>query len=81
MHDYIQLGSMPNFVYMHYAGLGEGAKKKKKKKKPKKKTKATQSDPPRVPLSKIFPNGVYPEGEIQQYKDEYVYIHRNYGVI
>ena len=49
---------------------GEG-KKKKKKKKPKKK-KLEQSDPPRVGLSKLFPTGVYPEGELQPYKDEYV---------
>jgi len=53
---------------------GEGpatgdAKKKKKKKKPKKK-KLEQSDPPRVGLSKLFPSGVYPEGEIQPYKDD-----------
>ncbi|KAF5323611.1 hypothetical protein D9611_005579 [Ephemerocybe angulata] len=47
---------------------GEG-KKKKKKKKPKKK-KAVQSDPPRVGLSKIFPSGNYPVGEIQEYKDD-----------
>jgi hypothetical protein len=52
--------------------LAEGTKKKKKKKKPKKK-KAHQSDPPRVGLSKIFTNGVYPEGEIQPYKDECVF--------
>ncbi|TFL06818.1 peptidase M24, structural domain-containing protein [Pterulicium gracile] len=45
------------------------AKKKKKKKKPKKK-KAEQSDPPRVGLSKFYPDGVYPEGEIQEYKDD-----------
>jgi methionyl aminopeptidase len=44
-------------------------KKKKKKKKPKKK-KATQSDPPRVGLSKLFPSGAYPVGEICEYKDE-----------
>lgn len=50
-------------------GVGEETKKKKKKKKPKKK-KAQQSDPPRVGLSKIFTNGVYPEGEIQPYKDD-----------
>ncbi|KAF9055923.1 peptidase M24A methionine aminopeptidase [Panaeolus papilionaceus] len=52
-------------------GTGEG-KKKKKKKKPKKK-KAAQSDPPRVGLSKLFPSGVYPEGEIQPYKDDNTY--------
>lgn len=49
---------------------GEG-KKKKKKKKPKKK-KAQQSEPPRVGLSKLFPDGKYPEGEIQEYKNECV---------
>jgi methionyl aminopeptidase len=46
-------------------------KKKKKKKKPKKK-KLEQSDPPRVGLTKLFPNGHYPEGEICEYKDECV---------
>jgi len=45
-------------------------KKKKKKKKPKKK-KAEQTDPPRVGLSKLFPSGIYSEGELQPYKDEY----------
>ncbi|KAG6842449.1 hypothetical protein C0991_007579 [Blastosporella zonata] len=50
------------------ATAGEG-KKKKKKKKPKKK-KAEQSDPPRIGLSKFFPDGIYPEGEIQPYKDD-----------
>ncbi|KAG6837313.1 hypothetical protein H0H93_011408 [Arthromyces matolae] len=49
-------------------GTGEG-KKKKKKKKPKKK-KAAQSEPPRIALSKLFPDGIYPEGEIQPYKDD-----------
>lgn len=53
------------------------AKKKKKKKKPKKKVNkvGVQSDPPRVGLSKLFPNGVYPEGEIQEYQDECVAFH------
>ncbi|KAF5385349.1 hypothetical protein D9615_001202 [Tricholomella constricta] len=49
-------------------GTGEG-KKKKKKKKPKKK-KPEQSDPPRIGLSKFFSDGIYPEGEIQHYKDD-----------
>ncbi|KAF9567817.1 peptidase M24A methionine aminopeptidase [Agrocybe pediades] len=53
------------------AGTGD-AKKKKKKKKPKKK-KAEQSDPPRVGLSKLFPSGIYPEGELQPYKDDNAY--------
>jgi hypothetical protein len=47
------------------------AKKKKKKKKPKKK-KLEQSDPPRIGLSKFYPDGNYPVGEIQEYKDEQV---------
>lgn len=50
-------------------GAGEGGKKKKKKKKPKKK-KLEQTDPPRIGLSKFFPDGIYPEGEIQHYKDD-----------
>ncbi|KAK7470331.1 Methionine aminopeptidase 2 [Stygiomarasmius scandens] len=48
------------------------AKKKKKKKKPKKK-RVEQSDPPRIPLSKIYTDGNYPEGEIQPYKDDNVW--------
>ncbi|KAH8697233.1 methionine aminopeptidase 2-like protein [Talaromyces proteolyticus] len=54
-------------------GTAAGAAKKKKKRKPKKKKKAgakTQTSPPRVPLSELFPNNQYPEGEIVEYKDE-----------
>ncbi|KAF8738645.1 hypothetical protein AX14_010747 [Amanita brunnescens Koide BX004] len=47
---------------------GEGKKKKKKKKS--KKKKPEQSDPPRVGLSKFYPDGIYPEGEVQTYKDD-----------
>jgi methionyl aminopeptidase len=49
------------------------AAKKKKKRKPKKKKKGgakKQSSPPRVPVSDLFPNNQYPEGEIVEYKDE-----------
>ncbi|KAL6242083.1 Methionine aminopeptidase 2 [Rhinocladiella similis] len=51
-----------------------GAAKKKKKKKPKKKktTPKEQSDPPRVLLSQLFPNG-YPVGEEVEYKNENAY--------
>ncbi|RUO96714.1 peptidase M24, structural domain-containing protein, partial [Jimgerdemannia flammicorona] len=55
---------------------GNGAvKKKKKKKSSKKKTggaggSMSQTEPPSIPVSKLFPNEVYPEGEIQQYKDD-----------
>ncbi|CAE6418062.1 unnamed protein product [Rhizoctonia solani] len=58
-------------------GTTEGAKKKKKKKKSKKKkpaaAPAVQSDPPRVGLSFLFPSGIYPEGEIQEYKNDNSY--------
>ena len=50
-------------------GLGE-AKKKKKKKKSKKKKKVEQGDPPRTGLSKVYPDGKYPVGEIQEYRNE-----------
>ena len=50
--------------------IGEGKKKKKKKKSKKSKKVHEQSEPPRVGLSKLFPQGNYPEGELQDYKDE-----------
>jgi methionyl aminopeptidase len=59
--------------------LGEGKKKKKKKKS--KKKKLEQSDPPRIGLSKFFPDGIYPEGEIQPYKDECVSVTYLFGAI
>lgn len=59
-------------------GTVEGEAKKKKKKKPKKKKKATkasggsksQTSPPRIPVSQLFPNGEYPTGEEVEYKNE-----------
>ncbi|KAG2325475.1 hypothetical protein Bca4012_040000 [Brassica carinata] len=45
-------------------------KKKKKKKKSKSKKKTLQTDPPTIPVVKLFPSGEFPEGEIQQYKDD-----------
>ena len=62
------------------AGAPSAAAKKKKKKKKKKKTggggerrrglgRRGQTAPPSIPVSKLF-NGVYPEGEIQRYKDD-----------
>ncbi|KAJ5673920.1 Methionine aminopeptidase 2-1 [Penicillium macrosclerotiorum] len=53
-----------------------GAAKKKKKRKSKKKKKGgakVQSSPPRVPVSNLFPNGQYPEGEIVEYKNDNAY--------
>lgn len=48
------------------------AAKKKKKRKPKKKKggSKTQTSPPRVAVSNLFPDGQYPEGEIAEYKNE-----------
>ncbi|KAE8146695.1 methionine aminopeptidase [Aspergillus avenaceus] len=57
-------------------GAASGAAKKKKKRKPKKKKKGgakVQSEPPRVPLSQLFPNKQFPEGEIVEYKNENSY--------
>ncbi|KAL2833375.1 peptidase M24, structural domain-containing protein [Aspergillus cavernicola] len=54
-------------------GAATGAKKKKKRKPKKKKKKGgakVQSSPPRVPVSNLFANNEYPEGEIVEYKDE-----------
>lgn len=50
-------------------GASGDAKKKKKKKKPKKKkAAATQTAPPRVGLSKIYRNGIFPVGEEVEYQ-------------
>ncbi|XP_065863049.1 methionine aminopeptidase 2B [Euphorbia lathyris] len=49
----------------------EVAKKKKKKNKSKKKKELPQqTDPPTIPIIELFPSGEFPEGEIQQYKDD-----------
>lgn len=53
-----------------------GKKKRKRKKKPKKAGGAKptkQSEPPRVLLSNLFPNGEYPKGEEVDYRDENLY--------
>ncbi|KAI0699385.1 peptidase M24A methionine aminopeptidase [Cerioporus squamosus] len=54
-------------------GAGGEGKKKKKKKKPKKKSKLEQTEPPTVGLTKLFPDGKFPEGELQEYKDDNAY--------
>lgn len=55
------------------AGGDEGAaKKKKKKKNKKKKGPKTQTEPPTVPVSKIFTTKIYPVGECHDHRDEYV---------
>ncbi|KAM3439942.1 hypothetical protein MY4824_002449 [Beauveria thailandica] len=54
------------------ADAGTGAAKKKKKRKPRKKKKnpTSQTEPPTVKLSQLFPNGTYPKGEEVEYTDE-----------
>ena len=54
------------------------AAKKKKKKKPRKKkggasSSKTQTSPPRVPVSSLYPNGQYPAGEEVEYRNENAY--------
>ena len=36
------------------------------------KKKLKQTEPPSIPLTRLFPDGIYPEGEWQSYKDECV---------
>jgi len=48
------------------------AVKKKKKKNNKKKKKVAQTEPPTIAVSKMFTNKIYPEGELCDYKEEYV---------
>ncbi|KAJ3185946.1 Methionine aminopeptidase 2B [Gaertneriomyces sp. JEL0708] len=61
-----------------------GPKKKKKKKKSKKKTNGSspspsggaatqQTEPPSIPVSKFFPDGIYPEGELHEYTNDNAY--------
>ncbi|KAG7570409.1 Winged helix DNA-binding domain superfamily [Arabidopsis thaliana x Arabidopsis arenosa] len=45
-------------------------KKKKKSKSKKKKSSLQQTDPPSIPVLELFPSRDFPEGEIQQYKDD-----------
>ncbi|WVR08078.1 methionine aminopeptidase, type II [Kwoniella sp. DSM 27419] len=52
------------------AVTGDAKKKKKKKSKKKKAAAVTQTEPPRVGLTKIFKNGIFPVGEEVEYKDD-----------
>ncbi|KAI0800730.1 peptidase M24A methionine aminopeptidase [Fomes fomentarius] len=54
-------------------GVAGGEDKKKKKKKRTKKKKVEQTEPPTIGLSKLFPDGKYPEGELQEYKNDNAY--------
>ena len=51
-----------------------GESKKKKKKKKSKKKKVEQTEPPTIGLSKLFPDGKFPEGELQEYKNECAFL-------
>ncbi|KAI9496633.1 peptidase M24, structural domain-containing protein [Zychaea mexicana] len=51
-------------------GASEGAAKKKKKKKNKKKSPKTQTEPPTVPVAKLFTSNVFPVGEEHEYRDD-----------
>ncbi|KAJ7519884.1 hypothetical protein O6H91_20G059400 [Diphasiastrum complanatum] len=48
----------------------DAAKKKKKNRSRKKKSSLEQTDPPSIPIKDLYPTGEFPEGEIQQYKDD-----------
>ncbi|CAM6089165.1 unnamed protein product [Calypogeia fissa] len=48
----------------------DNKKKSKSKSKKKKTTQLQQTDPPSIPVRDLFPNGEFPEGEIQHYKDD-----------
>ncbi|OMJ08114.1 Methionine aminopeptidase 2 [Smittium culicis] len=52
------------------AQTAEKKKKKKKKKKSKKKAIA-QTDPPTIPITKLYPDNNFPEGEIQEYGKDF----------
>lgn len=52
------------------AAAGGGGKKKKSKKKG---PPGPQTDPPTIPVHRYFPSGVFPEGEIQHYRDDNAY--------
>ncbi|KAJ1725175.1 Methionine aminopeptidase 2 [Coemansia erecta] len=57
-------------------GSGQKKKKKNKKKKKGKKTgggAAAQTTPPTIPVSQLFPNNSYPEGQICEYTDDNMY--------
>ncbi|XP_026475219.1 methionine aminopeptidase 2-like [Ctenocephalides felis] len=45
----------------------ESGDKKKKKKRNRNKAKKVQTDPPSIPVSELFADGVFPEGEIMDY--------------
>jgi methionyl aminopeptidase len=55
------------------AGEGGAKPKKSRKRKSKKGKKKTQTDPPSILVSQLFPNNTYPKGEEVEYKDDNLY--------
>lgn len=55
------------------AGEGQAKPKKSRKRKSKKNKKTTQTSPPSILISKLFPNNTYPKGEEVEYRDENLY--------
>lgn len=51
----------------------EQVEKKKKKKKRSKKTPKIQTTPPTIPIVDLYPNKDFPQGEIMDYKEEYLF--------
>ncbi|KMZ56485.1 Methionine aminopeptidase 2B [Zostera marina] len=49
---------------------GKKKKKKKKNRSTKKKEPLSQTNPPSIPVDQLFSSGIFPEGEIQEYKDD-----------
>lgn len=47
----------------------------------KKKEPPQQTDPPSIPVIELFPSEEFPEGEIQQYREEYVYVLLMYSIL
>ena len=74
-HDEIAPGGTHLRSYCISAFIKRTATKKKKKRKSKKKKgcNRSQTSPPRVAVSDLFPNGSFPEGEVSDYKGENSY--------
>ena len=54
LHD--QFNYNGNFLFLNLSDCSPAAKQ--------------QTDPPTVPISELFPDGNFPEGQILSYKDE-----------
>ncbi|BAT74576.1 hypothetical protein VIGAN_01227600 [Vigna angularis var. angularis] len=69
-----RVGDLPPLSPKEGDDSKEVSKKKKKKTRSKKKKELLeQTDPPSISVIDLFPSGDFPEGEIQQYKDDHGY--------